>query len=188
MKLSAWAKKKGVCYDTALRWFHKGAIREKTTQLATGTILVEEDVPISEKETVVYARVSSAVKKTDLESQARLCQDFCISKGWPIVKVVKEIASGMNDNRPMLNKILDGNNLRIVILHKDRLTRFGFNYIKRVVESRGGEIVVINNTDNDHEDLLKDFIAVITSFCCRLYGARRGQAKASKMKGEIRDS
>jgi putative resolvase len=73
----------------------------------------------------------------------------------------------------------------VVCLHKDRLTRFGFNYIKRCIESNGGELVVINANKTDEEDLLKDFIAIITSFCCRLYGARRGQAKALMVKTEL---
>lgn len=187
VKLSAWAKKQGVCYATALRWFHKGIVKGK--QMPTGTVIIAEERENStELETYVYSRVSSASKKDDLKSQSSLCEQFCLSKGWPIVKSVSEIASGMNDNRQQLNKLLDKNAARIVVLHKDRLTRFGFRYLERLVKSRGGEIVVINGSDDNHEDLLKDFIAVITSFCCRLYGARRGQAKALKIKKEVHDS
>jgi predicted site-specific integrase-resolvase len=76
-------------------------------------------------------------------------------------------------------------NVNLVILHKDRLTRFGFNYIKKCIESNNGNIIVINPEKTDQDDLLKDFIAIITSFCCRLYGARRGQSKALKIKQEI---
>lgn len=187
MKLSVWAKKQGISYATALRWFHKGAIKEKTLQSETGTILVlpEAVATPSILDTYVYARVSSATRKEDLASQAALCEQFCASKGWVVGKVVKEVASGMNDNRPRLNELLDKSGARIVVLHKDRITRFGFNFVKRVVESRGGEIVIINQAGDDHEDLLKDFISVITSFCCRLYGIRRGQAKALKMREGI---
>jgi predicted site-specific integrase-resolvase len=186
MKLSQWAKLQGVCYHTAWRWFHDGLIKEQTTQLSTGTILVYPEKHKQEiKETHIYARVSSNEKKKDLISQAALCEQFCMSSGWPVSSVVKEIASGMNDNRPKLNKLLEMKAIRLVVLHKDRLTRFGFNYLNRIIESRNGEICVINSTDNNHEDLLKDFIAIITSFCCRLYGARRGQAKAIKLKDNL---
>jgi len=92
----------------------------------------------------------------------------------------------MNENRPKLNKILEQNNINLVVLYKDRLTRFGFNYINQLVEAKGGKIIIINAVNNDEEDLLKDFIAIITSFCCRLYGARRGQKTAKKIKETIK--
>lgn len=187
MKLSTWARKNDIAYGTALRWFHDGTLPVKASQLHSGTILVE-NVPVVNAEnikTFVYARVSSANKKEDLKNQAELCQQFCVSKGWQIEKVFKEVSSGMNDNRPKLNKLLDQKNARIVCLHKDRLTRFGFNYLSRLAASNGGEVVVINAETVEEDDLLKDFIAIITSFCCRLYGARRGQAKALKMKEEL---
>ena len=93
----------------------------------------------------------------------------------------------MNDNRPKLNKLLDSDGVRIVCLHKDRLTRFGYNYVNKCVNAKGGEIVIINFEKTDEDDLLKDFVSIITSFCCRLYGARRGQAKALKVKEVIRE-
>ena len=158
MKLSTWAKKNGIDYGTALKWFHRGILPAKAFQLPTGTILIEENQNVNDeiKKTFIYARVSSSNKKSDLQSQAELCQQFCISKGWNIEKVVKEIASGMNDNRPKLNKLLELHNARIVCLHKDRLTRFGFNYISKIVSSRGGDLIVINSEAIEEDDLLKD--------------------------------
>lgn len=189
MKLSAWAKKNGIEYGTALKWFHNGVLPAKAIQLSTGTILVEKEDDVNKeiKKTFIYARVSSSNKKTDLQSQADLCQQFCISRGWEVEKTIKEIASGMNDNRPKLNKLLESNNARVVCLHKDRLTRFGFNYVSRLISAKGGEVVVINSEMVEEDDLLKDFIAIITSFCCRLYGARRGQSKALKIKEDLKN-
>jgi putative resolvase len=186
MKLSQWAKQQGITYGTALKWFHAGRLKFPSEQLDTGTILVHPEQNVKQNlKTFIYARVSSSNKKSDLKSQAELCQDFCVQNKWSIENTYKEIASGMNDNRPKLNKLLSMKDLRVVCLHKDRLTRFGFNYIKRCIESNGGELVVINANKTDEEDLLKDFIAIITSFCCRLYGARRGQAKALMVKTEL---
>jgi predicted site-specific integrase-resolvase len=88
--------------------------------------------------------------------------------------VVKEIASGMNDNRPELKKLLALRPARIVIEHKDRLTRFGFGYFEQLLPMLGCELVVINRDAEEKDDLLKDLVAVITSFCCRLYGLRLG--------------
>lgn len=187
MKLSEWAKKNGIIYGTALAWFHKGILPCPSRQLPTGTILVDETHNVIHNlKTIIYSRVSSSNKKQDLQSQLELCNQFCISKGWIIEKSYKEIASGMNDNRPILNKLIERKNIRLVVLHKDRLTRFGFNYLEKLISSNGGELIVINRQDTDEYDLLKDFIAIITSFCCRLYGARRGQAKALIMKKTLK--
>ena len=188
MKLSQWAKNNGLAYGTVLKWFHAGKLPVTAYQISTGTIMVEERSFVKENlKTFVYARVSSQNKKSDLQSQSELCEQFCIAKGWVIEKTYKEVASGMNDNRAKLNKILDMKNSRIVVLHKDRLTRFGSNYIKKCIEANGGELIIINSEKTDEDDLMKDFIAIITSFCCRLYGARRGQAKALQAKEVIKN-
>jgi predicted site-specific integrase-resolvase len=189
MKLSNWAKEQGLAYGTVLKWFHNKTLPFPSEQLDTGTILVypNKDVKENFQKTFIYARVSSTNKKSDLNSQAELCERYCISRGWKIEKIYKEIASGMNDNRSKLNKILDSENIRVVCLHKDRITRFGFNYIEKCLISKNSSIEIINSEKTDEDDLLKDFIAIITSFCCRLYGARRGQAKCLKMKGSLKN-
>jgi len=188
MKLSMWAKTQGLAYGTALRWFHEGNLPMRSEQLASGTILVHphEDTNSKIDKTFIYARVSSSPKKIDLTSQAELCEQYCAAKGWSVDKVFKEIASGMNDNRPKLNKILEAKNCRVICLHKDRLTRFGFNYIHKLIAANGGALEVINAKKTNEDDLLKDFVAIITSFCCRLYGARRGQSKALHLKEELK--
>jgi predicted site-specific integrase-resolvase len=92
---------------------------------------------------------------------------------------VKEIASGVNDERPKLIKILTDQSVqRIVVEHKDRLTSVGYNYIDVLLQQRGGELVVINLADTDNEDLLQDLASIIYSFCARLYGKRTAKHKA----------
>ena len=186
-KLSQWAKKQGVCYRTAWNWVTENKFPGKIEKTPSGSFFVienegnNEDI-ITTETCVVYGRVSSRDKKSDLESQITLCQQFAISKGWKIEKVYKEIASGMNDNRKFLNEILENPPQKLVVLHKDRLTRFGFNYIEILMKKLGCEVVVINLEDNKQDDIMKDLVAIITSFCCRLYGARRGQKKALELK------
>jgi predicted site-specific integrase-resolvase len=148
--------------------------------------LEEPKVETGAKRVYVYARVSSSEKREDLANQALLCEQFCAGRGLVVEKTFKEIASGMNDNRNALNKILDNPPDKLVVLYKDRLTRFGFNYLEKLLAKVGCEIIVVNKNASDQEDLLKDFVAIITSFCCRLYGARRGQAKALKMKENLK--
>ena len=75
----------------------------------------------------------------------------------------------------------DANVGYIIVEHKDRLTRFGFNYIKALLESRGGSVIVINEVESNKEDLIQDFVSVITSFCARIYGQRRSKRKTEKL-------
>lgn len=178
MKLSEWAKKQGLTYQTAFNLFKKNQIPGTVTQLASGTILVDEQINAANLKTYIYCRVSSATKKDDLERQVKRCQDFCAANGWQVEKIIKEVASGMNDNRKKLNSLFDKNSKRIVVEHKDRLTRFGFNYIFNLLNLLNYEIIVINKDVEEEDDLLKDMISIITSFCCRLYGLRKGNNKA----------
>ena len=100
-----------------------------------------------------------------------------------VIDSYKEIASGMNDNRPILNKILQRTDWDILLVeNKDRLTRFGFNYIKTMLETQGKKIFVVNNTEDDKEDLMKDLISVIYSFSARMYGLRRKKTKEEIIK------
>ena len=141
MKLSEWAKINSLQYKSAHRLFKKGQV-PNSRQLPSGTIIVDEDKPDKKEHVVVYSRVSSSENKSNLESQAERVSQFCNAKGWVVHEVVKECASGLNDQRPKLQKILkDGKATRIVVEHKDRLTRFGFEYIKTLFD---GEIIVIN--------------------------------------------
>ena len=98
--------------------------------------------------------------------------------------IIKEVGSGLNDERKKLISIFkDPHVKRVVVEHRDRLTRFGFNYLQTLAEIEGFEIVVANKTmDNDKDDIMADFTAIITSFCARLYSKRRGKNKADALK------
>ena len=78
--------------------------------------------------------------------------------------------------------MLDSNPTKIVIENKDRLTRFGFNYLEQLLKKQNCEIVVINTSTTDEQDLIKDLVSIITSFCCSLYGLRRSKNKVSQIK------
>ena len=85
--------------------------------------------------------------------------------------------SGMNDNRKELWKAIDSKPTRIIVENKDRLTRFGFNYLERLLQKQGTEIVVINESEEDKEYLIKDLCSIIYSFCARLYGKGKEQSR-----------
>ena len=186
MKLSQWAKKTGYTYRGAFNVFKRGQI-PNSRQLANGTIVID-DIPaiIKDEYNVVYARVSSSENKNNLDSQAERISQFCNAKGWVVHNIIKECASGLNDKRPKLQKILKENKAsRIIVEHKDRLTRFGFEYIKTLYD---GEIVVINEAVDSQSDLMQDFVALVTSFCARLYGHRRNKRKTEQLIKELQTS
>ncbi len=187
MKLSKWAKEKGISYITAYRWAKSGKIKGLEI-MDSGTILVNEIIEennIKKSKTFVYARVSSNNRRQELNYQVDRIIKFSNAKGISVDQVFKEVASGMNDNRTQFWKMINSNPSIIIIENKDRLTRFGFNYIERLCEKLNIKIIVMNNENNDEADLLKDLVSVITSFCCRLYGLRRGYNKAKKIKEQI---
>ena len=187
MKLSDWARQQGIAYITAWRWFKCGKLPVPAKRTPSGCILVEPVVLRDPKasRTWIYGRVSSHNKREDLKRQVERCQTFCLANGWPVDHVVQEIASGMNDARPRLQKLLAAVPDRLVVEHKDRLTRFGFRYLETLLPQLGCELVVINRDVEEQADLMKDLVAVVTSFCCRLYGLRRGHAKAQQIKASL---
>ena len=179
MKLSEYARKNSISYQTAWHHFKNGLI-PNARQLPSGTVVVDEIKESTKPEyTVIYARVSLSENRSNLETQAERLSQYCTSKGWTVSEVVKECASGLNDSRPKLSKILtDRKATRIVVEHKDRLTRFGFNYIKLLLNDC--EIVVVNECETD-QDLFEDFVSLVTSFCARIYGKRRTKRKTEQI-------
>src|SRR6266516_588485 len=186
MKLSQYAKQQGISYSTALRWWHQGAIRGY--QAPSGTIIVETQSKQAEPDArvAIYARISSAEHKENLERQAERLTQYCTIRGYRVVKLVKEIGSGVNDNRPKLLSLLrDPLITRVVVEHKDRLTHFGFRYIETLLEIQGRTIEVVNPAGNNQEDLLDDWASVVYSICARLYGQRRAKRKAERLVEQL---
>ena len=188
MKLSEYAKAQGISYRTALRWWQAGNI--KGYQAPSGTIIVSVQEPVPQVEqVVVYARVSSQEHKENLERQATRLVQYCEVRGYQVGRIVKEIASGLNDNRPKLLALLkDTSVTRIVVEHKDRLTRFGFRYIETLLAIQGRTVEVVNLAEDDKTDLVQDLASVISSFCARLYGQRRAKRKTEQITTILADT
>jgi predicted site-specific integrase-resolvase len=179
IKLSEYARKKSITYKTAWNHFKKnlivGAFMDESGHVL---IPLKNDNEINHIKCVVYARVSSNDRKESLINQQKKLEEFASLKGYDVIGSYKEIASGMNDKRPILNKILNNDDWdTLVVENKDRLTRFGFNYIKTLLNKQNKDIVVVNLTDDDKQDLMKDLISVFYSFSARMYGLRRKKNK-----------
>lgn len=185
MKLSQYAKKMGVTYQTAHKWFKNGQI-EGAYQLSTGTIVVPDNKEeIKRTKTVIYARA----RKQDHTAQVNRLVDFCLAKGWIVDDIIEDVGSGLNEDRKKLTKLLkDPTVKRIVVERKERLTRFGFHYLELLAELEGFEIVVANKApDDDKDELLADFKTLIASFCGRLYSKHRQKRKQDQLEKFLLD-
>ncbi len=187
MKLSIYAKKLGVTYHTVWRLWKSGKL--DAYALPTGTVIVRDEKAFELPNKVcIYARVSSSENKSNLDAQSKRLQEYAIAKGYQIYIVIKEIGSGINDSRKQLLKILRNKEYRILLIeHKDRLTRFGFNFLLLLAEEQGKTIEVVNASLDDRSDLMQDFISIITSFCARLYGLRRSKRNTEKLIKELQN-
>ncbi|MCC5603673.1 IS607 family transposase [Nostoc favosum] len=175
MKLSDYAKSLGVSYKTAWRMWQRGELN--ATQLPSGTVIVKLDQPTN-KGVVIYARVSSSENKSNLDTQAARLETYCTAKGYQIIRIVKEVGSGVNDNRHKLIDLLHKDDYSLIVCeHKDRLSRVGFNYLKVLLNQLGRDIEVVNLATERTDDLMHDFVSIITSFCARLYSIRRRTRK-----------
>ena len=112
-------------------------------------------------------------------------RNYAAAKGYQITVEVTEVASGVNDNRPKLNKLLRDPRIGIIVVeHKDRLTRFGWGYIEVLFETTGRRLETIFPSDTG-DDLVADFVAVITSMAARIYGRRNSKRRAACVKQAI---
>lgn len=157
--------------------------------LASAGLLIDDRS--NERKDAVYARVSTHKQKTrgDLDRQIEKVCAYAALHDPHQLTVWSDVASGLNDDRKGLNALLDevmqGNIRRIYIHYRDRLTRFGFNYLKKVCSHFDTEIIVVSSEEKDktmEEELAQDIISIIHSFSGKLSGMRRAvREKADRM-------
>src|SRR6266511_4140494 len=178
-KLAAWARVNGVHPQTAYRWFRQGTMPVPARRLPSGTILVE--VPgggVPDPRAVVYARVCAHDQRADLDRQVARLSAWAAGQGLGVVEVVTEVGSAMNGRRPRLRRLLaDPTVTMIVVEHRDRLARFGVEYLEAALGAQGRRLVVVDAGEAT-DDLVRDMIDVLTSFCARLYGRRGARNRA----------
>src|SRR5256886_3453369 len=182
MKLSQYAKKAGISYKTAWRWYKAGTL--DAYQTPTGMVVVR-DPQLEQSGTgriALYARVSSADQKNDLARQVQRLRDYAAARGYQVAKEVTEIASGLNDNRPKFLKLLADPTIgTIIVEHRDRSTHFGWNYITTLMEAHGRRMEVVF-PDDTPDDLVNDFVSLLTSMAARIDERRGSRRRAERIK------
>ncbi len=186
MKLSQYAKENSVTYRTAWNRAKRGLLNTTQDSLGNILIIIEED-KIETKKTIIYARVSSNEMKDNLKRQSERLSNWATSNGYEIIKIVEEVGSGMNDQRTKLSNILELDDYDYLLVeHKDRLTRFGFNFIEKLLNKSNKEIIIVNKTDDKSTDIINDLISIVYSFSARLYGSRKGKSISKKVEEIIK--
>ncbi|QIV79615.1 IS607 family transposase [Mycolicibacterium frederiksbergense] len=180
MKLAEWARASGVHPQTAYRWFREGRMPVPARRLESGTIWVDAAASGEAGRTVVYARVSSHDQRADLDRQVARLTDWATSNGHVVGEVVTEVGSGLNGKRPKLRRVLSDPSASVVVVeHRDRLARFGVEYLEAALSAQGRKVVVTDQGETA-DDLVRDMIEVLTSMCARLYGRRGARNRAMR--------
>lgn len=163
----------------------KSGYRYYTEEQINKLLGVEE----KERVTIGYCRVSSRKQQDDLERQTENMKNYLCAKGYKF-EIITDIGSGINYNKVGLNILLDkvikGEVDKVVVLHKDRLLRFGFELVENLCKRYGTSIEVVDNTPKTEEqELVEDLVQIITVFSCKLQGKRANKMK--KVIAELRD-
>ncbi|MFC9615494.1 IS607 family transposase [Streptomyces sp. NPDC056910] len=193
-RIGEFAQRIGRSASTVRRWEREGRITVART--ASGQrYFTDADVRKMlhpgfdelTRRTIVYCRVSSPGQKDDLASQVTAMEEFCRGRGLAVDEWVREIGGGMNLKRKKFLALMDaierGEVGTLVIAHKDRLARFGFEYLEYVAEKNGCTILVANQESlSPQEEMVQDLLAIVHTFSCRLYGLRKYE---KTLKGEL---
>ncbi|EES90303.1 transposon, resolvase [Clostridium phage D-1873] len=180
----------GVSVKTLQRWDNEGKLKAyrnpSNRRYYThnqyveymGKIVQDKD----KRKTIIYARVSSNSQKDDLKNQVEFLKQYANAKGMIVDEIFEDVGSGLNYNRKKWNKLLEdcmlGAIKTIIVSHKDRFIRFGFDWFERFVKSNGVELIVVNNESlSPQEEMIQDLISIIHVFSCRIYGLRKYKKK-----------
>jgi len=181
--ITEFARRLGVTVKTLQRWDREGrlvALRTPTHRRVYTDEHLYQILPqrqSQERATVVYMRVSSQAQKPDLANQRTVLEQFCAARGLAVTQWVSEIGGGLNFKRPKFLALIDriGTNQvgMIVIAHKDRLMRFGFDLFAHLCRRHLFFLVVMNTeTLSPEQEMVQDLMTITHCFSARLYGLR----------------
>ena len=192
------SKELGVHQRTLYLWEEKGVIetirtpggkrlynvakfQEEYIKIKKNDFINEENIDLFEdKLNICYIRVSTNGQKDDLKRQREVMESL-----YKDYKIIEDIGSGLNLNKKGLRKIIDlainGKINKLVIAHKDRLVRFGYELIEDLIKKySNGEIIIINEKEknkNPQEELVNDVLQIMNVYVAKMNGLRRYKKK-----------
>jgi excisionase family DNA binding protein len=176
----------GISYNTLKQWVREGRVKVYRTTTGRWRIPYSEverilglrQGYIGETRAVIYARVSSSNQKSDLDRQIQYLTQYCASKGYRVVDVLSDVASGLKTDRrgllKLFNQVVNRQVDVVVVTYRDRLTRFGFEYLEYFFKQYGVRVEVAFGEEpkGAYRELVEDLIEIVTSFAGRLYGLK----------------
>ena len=181
--LSRWARRSGISYRTAWRWFRSDKLPEDVVaeQMPTGTILVRDERFLQRnreigKEAVIYARINPRQHQSAMNNQIESCRSFCMARGWIITNIVREVAPGVGPQRAKLARLIQKRTPRLVVAATSVLSRFDFRFFEALWQSTDCELVVVDRSDEiaNRRGALEDLTDALNIACYRHYGPKRG--------------
>ena len=193
-KIGEFAAKLNVHTDTLRRWDSNGKLVAQRSVGGTRYYTDEHfqkalrlELEQKPKRNVIYCRVSSPNQKDDLQSQIQAMETFALGRGL-VTETITEIGGGMNFSRKkfanLITDIISGEVGTVIVAHKDRLARFGFEMVDNLAKQYGCEIIVVNREElSPQQEMVEDLMSIIHTFSCRLYGLRKYK-KAKDVLGD----
>ena len=150
---------------------------------------LNKEVP---RQTVIYARVSTAKQKTDLQNQVETLKGFCVQNGWQLHGIYQDVASGISFEKrkeffTLLDKVLAHQVQRVVISYRDRMSRVGFELFVYLFKHFGTEIVVMSDVGSvklDSQEVFEEIVSLLHCFAMKLYSKRRQSVVESLCQAE----
>ena len=187
-KPKEFAEMLGVSVITLQRWDREGKLKAYRTPTDRRYYTHKQYVEYmgegnsNKGKTIIYTRVSTTNEKDDLKNQVEFLRQYANGKGIIVDEIYEDIGSGLNYNRKKWNKLIEdcilGEIKTIMVSHKDRFIRFGYEWFERFLKSNGVEIIVVNNEAlSPHDELVQDLVSIIHVFSCKIYGLRKYKNK-----------
>jgi len=195
-KVSEVARMLNVSSVAVRKWIKSGKLKAK--RIGKLWMIPESELKsfLGEKpreiRAVIYARVSSHKLKKDgnLDRQIERLRSYCSARGYKVTDIITDVASGLKEDRNGLQKLfkmVESKQVDVIVVEfKDRLTRFGFDYLRRYFESHDVRLEIVEETEKGYmEELIEDFVSIVISFAARIYGKR--SQKFRKIKKVIEE-
>ena len=186
--ISKFGKRVGKSINTLRRWDESGILTAKRHESGhrfydeTDVRKVLNQTEEKDRLVIVYCRVSSYSQKDDLASQVEAMNTYCVNTGQKVDELIKEIGGGMNFKRKLFLKLFSdissGYVSKLIVAHKDRLCRFGFDFLEDICKRNGCELEVVNQEKlSPEKEMVDDLLSIVHTFSCRLYGLRSYKKK-----------